>query len=383
MRVAYVGDYINHGTALQTAGTALVLLLSSLKDVELVDVYCPTLNEKVEPFEPPKNVKITEFYRYNDPVSILRLLNVEWKKYDVTIFNLLPTTFGDSSISNSVGLLIPLVISKLVKHEGIKVIYHNSVFTNDIAKLGYDSIYDKIRAFFLSLVEKAIFKNVDTYVLLNLYKTRIDKSIGKNRVKYLNARYLEAITTLYLNHVIGEEEIMKEKNDVPIVLMHGAWGPQKNIEIGLSALKKVKDSGVKFKLIISGGINHHFPEYEKHFREMLRKHADLFYQYLGPVPEKKIMELFTQADLLILPYNTPGGHSAVLEQGILFDVSTIAINFPEYREQVSGLYNIYLVELSKLSALLKEIIPLTATERKIIIKKKLVNLMENMQVLLK
>ena len=49
MKIAYVGDFINHGKSLQTAGTSLVLLFSSIKDVEFIDVYCPLLNEKIKP----------------------------------------------------------------------------------------------------------------------------------------------------------------------------------------------------------------------------------------------------------------------------------------------------------------------------------------------
>lgn len=336
MKIAYVGDFINHGKSLQTAGTSLVLLFSSIKDVEFIDVYCPLLNEKIEPFEPPNNVRINEYYRYDDSLSILRLLKVKWKKYDLLIFNILPTSFGDSSISNVSGLLIPIIASKVEKVNIVRVIYHNSVYTNDFVRLGYDSFYDRVRVFFLSFVEKVIFKNVDTYVLLNLYKERIDKLIGKNRVSYWDARYIEAITTLYLNNNFDTEEILKEKNEIPVILMHGYWGPQKNLELGLSALKNIKERGVKFKLIISGSINYHFPDYEGVFYEILKKYSEIIDKYIALVPEKKIMHLFVTADLLILPYNTPGGHSGVLEQAIFFKTPTIAIDFPEFREQASG-----------------------------------------------
>jgi hypothetical protein len=87
--------------------------------------------------------------------------------------------------------------------------------------------------------------------------------------------------------------------------------------------------------VITGGINHHFPEYEKHFREILDKYH-FAGCYKGPVTEKEIFTLFTNSDLLLLPYNSPGGHSAVLEQALFFEVPTIAIDFPEYREQSKG-----------------------------------------------
>ena len=61
MRVAYVGDFINHGTSLQTPGTSLVILLSGMENVTSVDVYCPEINRTIEDFKNPGNVKIISF----------------------------------------------------------------------------------------------------------------------------------------------------------------------------------------------------------------------------------------------------------------------------------------------------------------------------------
>ena len=43
-------------------------------------------------------------------------------------------------------------------------------------------------------------------------------------------------------------------HDLPQILLHGFWGPQKNIEFALQTLKSLKDSNYKFNLIISGGM---------------------------------------------------------------------------------------------------------------------------------
>ena len=343
MRVAYVGDFINHGKSLQTSGTPIVILMSLLEDLTSIDVFCPKLNKEIENFELPAKVKLFEFYKYNHPLSILKLLKVPWNSYDAAIFNMLPTGFGNSSTANAAGLMVPILLVKFFRHNNIKVIYHNSVFTNDVKKLGYNSPIDKVRSFFLGIVEKSLFKNVNTFVLLDLYKQRIDESIGKNLVRVLKARYLEAITTLYINKALEVESLEIRKTDIPTILMHGSWGPQKNIELGLSAMRDMKESGIKFRLIISGGINHHFSEYEKKFHGLLNTYSDIIDQYLGPAKEKEIMKIFLETNLLVLPYNTPGGHSGVLEQAIFFDLPTIAIDFPEYREQAIGIFSVKFV----------------------------------------
>ena len=337
MKLAYIGDFINHGKSLPTFGTSLVILLSRSIDVASIDVFCPELNKKVEDFDLPTKVRLFKFYKYDHPLSILKLLKVSWNSYDTVIFNMLPTGFGNNSTANAFGLMLPILLVKFFRKNNIRVIYHNSVFTNDVKTLGYNSPLDKIRSFFLGIVEKSIFKNVNTFVLLDLYKKRIDESIGKNLVRVLKARYLEAITTLYINKALDVESLEIKKADIPTVIMHGSWGPQKNIELGLSAMRNMKECGIKFRLIISGGINHHFLEYEKKFHELLNLYSDIIDEYLGPVKEKEIIKIFLEANLLILPYNTPGGHSGVLEQAIFFEVPTVAIDFPEYREQALGM----------------------------------------------
>jgi len=344
VRIAYVGDFINHGKSLQTTGTPVVILLSLLGEVDSIDVFCPEENEKVEKFELPKKVKLHEFYRYEHSLSILRLLKIHWDNYDAVIFNMLPTGFGNRTLPNALALIVPIALGIVFRQSNLKVIYHNSIFTNDIRRLGYNSTFNRIRSFFLGKVEKTLFKNVATFVLLELYKQRIDESIGKNKVHVLNGRYLEAITTIYLNKVMDAELVETEKTDIPTILMHGSWGPQKNIELGLIALKKLEREGTRFRLVISGGVNHHFPEYRRKFQELLHSYSDVIGEYLGPVTEKDIMKIFLEASLLVLPYNTPGGHSGVLEQGMFFEVPTIAIDFPEFREQTKGISFVRLID---------------------------------------
>ncbi|WP_061951720.1 glycosyltransferase [Acidiplasma cupricumulans] len=265
---------------------------------------------------------------------------------------MLPTGFGNTSIANATALIIPLFLTKLLRIRNIKIIYHNSVFTNDFKMLGYNSFYNRIRSNILRGVEKIIFKNIPTYVLLNLYKERIDKAIGENKVHVLNAHYLEAITTIYMNNLIEKKFLEINKSETLTILLHGYWGPQKNIELALSNLSKLKNKGAKFRLIISGGVNSHFPDYESKFKNLLDLYSNIIYEYLGYVQEKDLINIFLKADLILLPYNVPGGHSGVLEQGMFFEVPIIAFDFPEYREQASGNPTVKLIKPEDLSTVL-------------------------------
>ncbi|MCW6169352.1 MAG: glycosyltransferase [Thermoplasmatales archaeon] len=377
-----MGDFINHGKSLQTNGTSIVILLSLLENVDSIDVFCPEENDKTEEFELPSKVILREFYRYGNSKSILRLLKIPWKNYDVVIFNMLPTGFGNGTMANATALFVPILLVKLLKQKNIRVIHHNSIFTNDVRKLGYDTGFDKIRSFFLGIVEGSLFKNVKTFVFLNLYKEKINESVGKNKVHLLNGRYLEAIATIYINGAMHVKSLEYEKKDIPTILMHGSWGPQKNIELGLSVLKKQKEEGGKFRLVVSGGLNHHFPEYEKEFNELLHSYSDIIDEYLGPVAERDIMKIFLKTSLLLLPYNIPGGHSGVLEQGIFFEVPTIAIYFPEYREQARSLANVKLVPPENFSSAIKEMLKNNDSKTELEINQKIHELIQNIKILL-
>lgn len=382
MKIAYVGDFINHGTSLQTSGTSLVILLSRIENVASVDVYCPEKYKIFEEFKTPENVRINGFYRYDNPISLIKLLGISWKSYDLVIFNILPTGFGKGSISNATALAIPLLLTKLLRINNIKIIYHNSVYTNDIKTLGYNSVYDRIRSYFLGRMEKTMFKSIPTYVLLDLYKARIDKAIGKNMVRVLNARYLEAITTVYMNNLIDRELIETEKSEIPVILLHGFWGPQKNIELALSNLLKLRNNGKKFRLVISGGINTHFPNYEAEFKKLLDLYSNAIDEYLGYVKEKDLMDIFLKTDLLILPYNTPGGHSGVLEQGMFFELLSIAIDFPEYKEQANGSSLVKLTERGNFGEIV--MLSLNSNEKKkiVLIKSKVILIQNNIKLIL-
>ncbi len=382
MKIAYVGDFINHGKSLATTGTPLVFLLSTFDSVDSIDVYCPNIDKNIEEITLPEKVKVIETYRYDSSLSLLNLFKLRHLSYDKIIFNMLSTTFGNSSFSNAFGLCIPIIMVKAFQMQNVEVIYHNSVLTNDVTRLGYTSLYDRLRSRILRVIEGAIFKNVTTFVLLKLYVKRITSILKENRVQCLNARYLEAISTVFINELQDEETLeLSGTNLLPMVLLHGNWGPQKNIELGIETLDRIRKDGVDFNLVITGGMNHHFPEYEKHFMEILDRY-NFAGCYKGTVTEKEIFTLFTTSDLLLLPYNIPGGHSGVLEQAIFFEIPTIAIDFPEYREQTEGVEFIRLTSLENFYLNTKRSLQINLGSRDVHIKLKLKGAVSNIKTLL-
>jgi glycosyltransferase involved in cell wall biosynthesis len=343
MHIAYVGNFHNFGHSAANTTTAMVYLMSELKEVESIDVFCAYPNTNIEETFIPDKVKIIPLFNAKNPLSTINLYRIKWKKYDTVIFNILPTVFGKSSLLNMIGLISPYILKKL-GNRNIRVVYHNSTFTNDIEKLGYNSPTDRIRKIILSMVEMRMFTSLPVYMPLKIYVNKILDINNKALVKYIDMRYFEAIPTIYINSFTRNKFIERGKNPNKTILLHGYWGPQKNLEFALENLMKLRNAGIKFHLILSGCVNSNFPAYVAHFNQLVKKYSMVIDERLGYISEKNIMKLFLFSDLVVIPYNVPGGHSGVLETAIFFDTQVICINHPEFAEQASGLNGVILTD---------------------------------------
>ena len=80
--------------------------------------------------------------------------------------------------------------------------------------------------------------------------------------------------------------------------------------------------------------------------------------------------------------NTPGGHSGVLEQGIFFEIPSVAINFPEYLEEALNIKNVVLSSNEEFEDNLKKLLSSLPYERVIKAKDKIAYSVKNVSVLL-
>lgn len=343
MKVAYVGNFHNYGNSVSTAGTAIVYLMSELKEVESIDVFCASPNIKMEETFVPDKVRIIPTFCPRKPFSILNLYAVRWKNYDRVIFNILPTAFGKSLFMNMLGLMSPYVLTKF-GNKNIRVVYHNSTFTNDVERLGYSSKTDSIKKAILSIVEMRMFTSLRIYMPLKTYVEKILIRNSKASVKSIDMRFFEAIPTIYINALSKKRSIERVNGSSKTILLHGYWGPQKNLELALKSLCDLKNEGMEFHLILSGSINHNFPGYVNYFNELIEKYSGTIDERLGHVSEIDILKLFLRSDIVVVPYNTPGGHSGVLETAITFDNSVLCIRYPEYEEQTYGIDGVVLTD---------------------------------------
>ena len=383
LKIAFVGNFYGYGTVYDQWGTSFCILLSQLSYIEKIDVICPVSDKNLDATFPDK-INIKETFNLSKSLSIFNIRKkIKDENYDLVIFNYGPTVFGKSNIMNLLGLFMPISASKLCN---TVIVSQGSSLTNDAINLGYNSLKDRLKYEVLKVLEKHLYRKVKSFAQLPVYEKMLKEKVKNNRVLgVLKSDYIDAVLTVYLNGRINEEFIESTiSHNLPQILLHGFWGPQKNIEFALQTLKSLKDNNYKFNLIISGGINVHFPEYKKYFEDVLNKYNDIISNYLGYVLEKNLMGLFVDADLILMPYNVPGGQSGVLEMSSFFGNDVICLDFPEFREEVKDADNIILVDKSNFCNEIKKYLDNYKTlKRNIEISKKIHSAEENINRFIK
>lgn len=332
MKISIVSSILGHGTILQDSGSALILLASTRGRNDDINVitWKRALDSTRDSF---KSTKIYEVFDSNHALSIMRYFKILKRiTSEIYIYNLMPTAYGNSSIANFVGLIMPLYTKKILRRNTV-VIYHNSTYTNDPFKLGYTGFFNLIRYSVLKHVEKALFTGIETYFLTEAYRDILFSKLSKARVHTIHLPYFQVLDTLYLNELEDLEGISVTSGQIPRILLFGSWGPQKNPREALECLQELKKEGKAFRLTVAGSVNEHFPNLQESYEGMFDEFKDIIERRLQWVPEIEIVDLFTETDLVVIPYNSPGGFSSVLALSMFFERDAIISDFPEYREQ--------------------------------------------------
>lgn len=334
LNLCVISNLINHGYTYDEWSTSFVIALSKMEEVERITIYCPPSNGGKE-IRFPEKCHIVSSMDYSRPLSILSLANrIAREEFDEVVIISGPTAFGNGVLSNLFGTLLPLrILRKGIKK--VKIINQGSTLTHDVRSLGYDGIFNSMKLYAVKVLEKYIYKRVRTYFQLKYYCEKVEKNFGKKYVAgLLPSDFIDPLATMYLNGMDKEHQIIRKSNHNQIgVLLHGFWGPQKDPETALEAVKKLKMKFPEVRLTVSGGINNHFPEYVKYFRGLLKSYENVIDSYLGYVEEELLMHLFLENEIVMMPYRASGGQSGVLEMASFFENIVVCSDFPEFREE--------------------------------------------------
>ncbi|MEM3192334.1 MAG: hypothetical protein QW292_09635, partial [Candidatus Parvarchaeota archaeon] len=315
MKVALISNICGHGRILQDSGTPLLLAAETLQEIESIDVY--THLQTGEKIEFTKKVNIIPIIDPDRPSSYVKLHSaIVNGTYDKVVVNSMPTSQGSKNIANLLFLILPVIWARIYKIN-VSVLYHNSPYLNDIRKLGYSNAIDAVRSSFIKLIERRMFSSLRVFFLLRLYAERIKKKMPNAKVGWLRPGGITGFTTLYLNNALNSEILVRKTDrEIPVVLIYGSWGPQKDIATALEAVKMTK--GVfRYRLVVAGDVNLHFPTYAKTFESYLNNYKEFIDERIGYVDESELYSIFINTDIIILPYNSPGGFSGVMSISML------------------------------------------------------------------
>ncbi len=339
MKLTVISTILGYGKMLQDSGTTITYLAQKDRKIKQISLLTWKKNGEYDNiFQGP--LRIEEIYNEKRPTSSFKyFLALHKSDSDFYLFNLMPTAYGNNNLSNLIGLLLPVYTSKILKAR-TAILYHNSTFTNDVKKLGYSGLFNLIRFKILRLIETLIFSNVNTFFLTKTYADLVQREIPKAKVHNINLSFF-GIGTLILNNLNEKENIVLRSGDKARILMFGSWGPQKNPTQALLALRQLRSQNIAFELTVAGGINEHFVDQKKYYDDLFLQFSDIVDHRINYVEEGNLLTLFSNSDLVVIPYNTPGGFSGVLSMAMFFKKYIIISDFPEYKEQASDYKDIF------------------------------------------
>lgn len=113
----------------------------------------------------------------------------------------------------------------------------------------------------------------------------------------------------------------------PELLFFSTIAPYKGLEILLAAYRSLLPLYPALRLTIAGAEHPRFPGYSNDLR---RKYGFLpGVSWLGPVPEEQVRTLFSQAQMVVLPYIASTGSSSVIFQSAMWGRALVASDLPE------------------------------------------------------
>ena len=119
------------------------------------------------------------------------------------------------------------------------------------------------------------------------------------------------------------------ESDVPELLFFTTLAPYKGLEILLAAYRSLLPQFPTLRLTIAGAEHPRFPGYRD---QLQRDHSSLSgIHWLGQVPEECIRSMFSQAQVIVLPYTASTGSSSVLYQAAMWGRALVASDLLETR----------------------------------------------------
>lgn len=347
MRVCFFSSYPPNKARLSEYGKYLVKELDKSPKIDKIYVMADVVDgRKNRVWETPK-VEVIRNWKPDNPLSILALVPKILKlKPDVVHLNVHCQSFGRSRITNFTGLSLALLL-RLLRLK-VVVTIHNLGDKVDLAKVNVKpNILNRVG---INLATRAILTANTVVVTVNSYVEHL-----KRNYRYDRSIYIRHGTTLKRSDV-HESIDPPEKR----ILIFGHMAPHKSLPLMLEAFKKLLEERTDVKLIVAGSSHPNFPGYIEKFRDAHVPNVE----FPGYIQEENLEDLFTSADMVVLPYLTATGTSGVFHMACGFGKPIVASDLPEINELLAEGASAILVPPGNASALKKAIKNLLEDPRK-------------------
>jgi glycosyltransferase involved in cell wall biosynthesis len=334
LAVGFFGTFFPEGAFAGNSSTGIVAALLLNRTIKSVDVFSQ-IGAIVPKSLNSSKIHLAPCWAHDRPLSILRTVPKLLKqshRLDGFLWNTYVTAFGRTAPSNVVGLLVPTLISVLTR-KPVVVYMHNFLETQDAEQLGYrPTIWQRIGVRFL---ERLLLRHTKVVVPLRSQQETVVKSFRIG----LQSVFLPYIEPLGLSATseVAHNFAPVSSGDPTRILLLGSWGPQKDLSGVVRALRVAHERGAHFVVTITGAVNVHFPHYAGVVKMAVGSLDPKWVRFMGQVPEADLLDVVTNQDLLILPYNATGGYSGAMNLGDYCGVGVLAYDLPQLREAAEQL----------------------------------------------
>ncbi len=270
-------------------------------------------------FESEENIRISRCWKSNSLLAPLKIFRkIKFYDPDIVYFNQHMMSWGKGRLINFLGGITPALV-KLFGRSKVVVTLHNlgeNVELSDIPGIK-DSLFNNLG---METVVKSLDFVDSVTVTLESFKEILKSKYGnENVVKVPHG-------TWFRNKV----EMDFSGKDI---LAFGFWSPTKELDLLLKTYKELKSDFNDITLTVAGKSHPNFPEY---LERVKKNYPNLDVEYTGYVPSEKLKALFSNANLVILPYRSATGTSGVLNLAKSYGRPVLASNLEEIEEAVES-----------------------------------------------
>ncbi|MDQ2693310.1 MAG: glycosyltransferase family 4 protein [Chloroflexota bacterium] len=125
-----------------------------------------------------------------------------------------------------------------------------------------------------------------------------------------------------------EPELLEESNSKEL-LFFTTLAPFKGLELLLESFTRLQKAYPDLRLKIAGAAHARFPHYGRELKDRFERMPGIV--WLGQVPEDRVMNLFRDSQIVVVPYLASTGSSSVLYQAATWGRSIVASDLKEFR----------------------------------------------------